>query len=336
MLRFGISATARTFSKCHVLQRDRVITVRPILDIRTAKVAVELTNRCNLRCGMCPMGDLGRDEGDMPWWLVEKVAADLRQEGVRVSWLHEMGEPLLYPRLADAIELFPGCSVSTNVMMLDADYGRELLDTSLRRIRLCVDTINPEVYPQVRRGGRFETVVENIRTFLELSKGHAMQVEIQRMISLQTSQESVRDFEEFFHLARYPQARIIEKTCEGLDTSDETDFHESYYGCFQGYPFRWFVVLADGRVTHCCYDYDGSQSIGDLKNQSVREILTSGASERLMEAFKAQDWQTLPRCGECYKNTSGKAVIYDHLMQLGHKLDKVLPIKQVARKIINR
>ncbi len=310
--------------------------MRPILDIRTAKVAVELTNRCNLRCGMCPMGDLGRPEGDMPWWLVEKVAADLTAEGVRVSWLHEMGEPLLYPRLADAIELFPGCSVSTNVMVLDEDYGRELVATSLRRIRLCVDTINREVYPQVRRGGDFDTVVGNIRTFLEVSKGHDISVEIQRMISLHTSQESIVGFEDFFELDRYPQARVIEKTCEGLDTSDETDFHEAYYGCFQGYPFRWFVVLADGRVTHCCYDYDGSQAIGDMKTQTAREIIASGTVERTMEAFKNKDWETLPRCGECYKNSSGKAVIYDQLLQLGHKLDKVLPVKQFARKIINR
>jgi hypothetical protein len=221
-------------------------------------------------------------------------------------------------------------------MMLDADYGRELVETSLRRIRLCVDTINPEVYPLVRRGGRFDTVVENIRSFLEVSKGSRMQVEIQRMISLHTSQESVAAFEEFFQLADYPNARVIEKTCEGLDTADETEFHEAYYGCFQGYPFRWFVVLADGTVTHCCYDYDGSQPIGDMKTQTVAEILESGVAERYMEAFKAKDWQTLPRCGECFKNSSGKAVIVDQLMQLGHKLDKVLPVKQVARKIINR
>jgi len=310
--------------------------MRPILDIRTAKVAVELTNRCNLRCGMCPMDNLGRPEGDMPWWLVEKVATDFRNEGVRVSWLHEMGEPLLYPRLADAIELFPGASVSTNVMVLDENYGRELVATSLRRIRLCVDTIDPKVYPQVRRGGDFHTVVDNIRTFLDVSKGHDISVEIQRMISLHTSRESVADFEEFFHLDRYPQAWVIEKTCEGLDTSEETEFHDAYYGCFQGYPFRWFVVLADGRVTHCCYDYDGSQAIGNMKEQSVREILTSGTVERTMERFKNRDWDALPRCGECYKNSSGKAVIYDQLLQIGHKLDKVLPVKQVARKIINR
>jgi MoaA/NifB/PqqE/SkfB family radical SAM enzyme len=310
--------------------------VRPILDIRRAKVAVELTNRCNLRCGMCPMGNLGRPEADMPWWLVEKVAADFRENDIRARWLHEMGEPLLYPRLAEAIDLFPGAGVSTNVMMLDADYGRELLASSLERIRLCVDTISPEVYPLVRRGGKHEQVVENIRSFLELSKGHEIKVEIQRMISLHTSSESIRAFEEYFGLDRYPQAYVIEKTCEGLDTSDETDFHEAYYGCFQGYPFRWFVVLADGRVTHCCYDYDGSQTIGDMKTQTVSEILEADTTRRYMDAFKAKDWETLPRCGECYKNSSGKAVVVDQLMQLGHKLEKVLPVKQVARKIINR
>ncbi|TFG38580.1 MAG: hypothetical protein E4H44_03695, partial [Candidatus Aminicenantes bacterium] len=114
--------------------------MRPILDLATAKIGVELTSRCNLRCGMCPMGNLGRPEDDMPWWLVQKVAMDFRANGIRARWLHEMGEPLLYPRLAEAIDLFPGVGVSTNVMMLDAGYGRELLATSLQRIRLCVDT----------------------------------------------------------------------------------------------------------------------------------------------------------------------------------------------------
>ena len=310
--------------------------MRPILDIRTAKVAVELTSRCNLRCGMCPMGNLGRPEDDMPWWLVEKVAADFRDNGIRVRWLHGMGEPLLYPRLAEAVDLFPGAGVSTNVMMLDEGYAHELLASSLQRIRLCIDTINPAVYPTVRRGGDFDTVVTNIRTFLELSRGHDIRVEIQRMVALQTSAESIRAFEEFFELERYPQAKVIEKTCEGLDTSDATDFHESYYGCFQGYPFRWFVVLSDGRVTHCCYDWDGSQPIGNLTDQTVREILAASTIDRYMAAFKQKDWETLPRCGECYKNSSGRAMVIDQLLQIGHKLERVLPVKQVGRRIINR
>lgn len=310
--------------------------MRQILDITSAKVGLELTNRCNLRCGMCPMGSLKRDDSDMPWWLVEKIAADFRDHGITVRWLHEMGEPLLYPRLAEAIELFPGCSVSTNCMALDADYGAELLATSLWRLRLCVDTVNPSVYPHIRHGGNFDTVVANIRSFLAQSRGSDIRVEIQKMVSLQTSNETVRNFEEYFELDRYPQAAVIEKTCEGLDTSDATQLHEAYYGCFQGYPFRWFVVLADGRVTHCCYDYDGDQPIGNLKHQSVQEILAANTVERYLAAFKAKDWDTLPRCGECYKNATGTGVVVDQILQLGHKLDRVLPVKKVARKLINR
>jgi hypothetical protein len=311
-------------------------SMRPLLDIRRAKVAVELTSRCNLRCAMCPMADLQRPLTDMPWDLVERVAADLAANGVKVSWLHEMGEPLLYPRLGDAIELFPDCSVSTNALALDRDHGLALLGTSLRRIRLCVDTVDAEIYPTLRRGGVFEKVASNIRGFLELSRGHDIEVEIQRMITLQTSAETVEDFRRFFDLERFPQARVIEKTCEGLDTSDATELHEGYYGCFQGYPFRWFIVLADGRVTHCCYDANGQQVIGDMRTQTMHEILTSGVVEEYMRAFKSRDWTVLPRCGECYRNSAGKSKVVDQLIQIGHRLDRVLPVKRMARKLINR
>ncbi len=310
--------------------------MRPILDIQTAKVAVELTSRCNLRCNMCPMSNLGRAQTFMEWDLVKKVAEDFAANDIGVRWLHEMGEPLLYPRLAEAIDLFPGCSVSTNVMLLNEERARELLATSLGRIRLCVDTVDAEVYPKIRNGGRFDQVEANLRRFLDISKGHDIKVEIQKMVTSLTAGETVADFERFFGLDRYPQAYVIEKTCEGLDTSQATELHESYYGCFQGYPFRWFIVLADGRVTHCCYDAHGQQIIGDMKTQTVREILDSPVIARYMGAFRAKDWETLPRCGECYANASGKAVFVDTLLKIGHRLDGVLPVKQVARKIFNR
>ncbi len=310
--------------------------MRPILDIRTAKVAVELTSRCNLRCAMCPMSDLGRPLMNMEWALVERIAADFAAEGITVRWLHEMGEPLLYPRLDEAIDLFPGCSVSTNAMLLDESWSRRLLDTSLRRIRLCVDTTDPEVYPVIRTGGDFDRVVANIRRFLELSRGHGMVVEIQKMVTTLTASETVADFERLFDLGRYPQAKVIEKTCEALDTSAETELHQSFYGCFQGYPFRWFVVLADGRVTHCCYDARGQQTIGDMNTQTVREILASPVLEEFMAAFRAKDWSVLPRCGECYAEASGTAVVKDRLVRIGHRLDGVFPVKRIARKLFNR
>ena len=161
------------------------------------------------------------------------------------------------------------------------------------------------------------------------------------VVNIQTSKtvhgmQMPRSFEEFFRLDRYPQAKVIEKTCEPLDTSDETPLHESFYGCFQGYPFRWFIVLSDGRVTHCCYDAHGQQCIGDLKEQTVEEILESVTLEKWMSAFKSRDWETLPRCGECFKHSEGKPPFYDQLIQIGHRLDRVIPLKPLVRRLVNR
>lgn len=306
------------------------------LDIGTAKVGIELTNRCNMRCSMCPLPTLTRATADMPWDLVEKVAADFASNGIQVRWLHEMGEPLLYDRLADAIDLFPGCSVSTNAMALTPEIGERLLNSTLGRLRLCPDTINPTVYPQVRRGGVYDKVVANIKAFLEQAQGASMNIEVQKMVSKLTSDERVEQFEKLYEIDRFPNARIIEKTCEGLDTTDATDLHEEYYGCFQGYPFKWFIVLADGNVTHCCYDSDGLQPIGNMKTQTVEEIVNGKTIDRYMEAFRAKDWETLPRCGECHKNATPSAVLKDQLVQLGHKVERLLPVKAIGRKVFNR
>ena len=129
---------------------------------RRIKVGLELTSKCNLRCGMCPLPVLRRPYEDMAWPLVERAAKEIHGNGFRLKWLHEMGEPLLYSRLDDAIRLFPEASVSTNGLVLTEEVGAKLLASPLTRLRICVDSINPQVYPQLRTGGDFDRLVELI------------------------------------------------------------------------------------------------------------------------------------------------------------------------------
>jgi radical SAM protein with 4Fe4S-binding SPASM domain len=74
-------------------------------------VNVELTSRCNKNCWMCGRRKVDRDHpelalkyGDMDYSLVESIAGQL-PEGIVVQ-LHNNGEPLMYPRLKDALGLF--------------------------------------------------------------------------------------------------------------------------------------------------------------------------------------------------------------------------------------
>lgn len=74
-------------------------------------VNVELTSRCNKECWMCGRRKVDRDfpeialsYGDMDFGLVEKIAVQL-PDNIVVQF-HNNGEPLLYPRFADAVDLF--------------------------------------------------------------------------------------------------------------------------------------------------------------------------------------------------------------------------------------
>ncbi len=272
-----------------------------MLNPNKLRVAVELTSCCNLSCAMCPLRFMERPLEHMPFERLERVHREVRGLGLSVYCLHEMGDPLLYPHLKEALAMFPEAMLSTNAVALRGEIARTVLDSPMRRVRLCVDTVRPEAYPKLRTGGDFARVAENIRAFLEASRGTGIRVEIQKMVSRATRDETRADFIRFFGLERHPHAAVVEKTCEALDTSDATDLHGRYAGCFQGGPFHWLVILANGHVTHCCYDYEGAQAIGHVDAMPLREILESPKLAEIREAFARRRFAGLPRCSECFR-----------------------------------
>lgn len=299
---------------------------------RNIKVGLELTSRCNLRCGMCPLPVLRRPYEDMEWSLVEKAEREIHGLGLKLKWLHEMGEPLLYARIDDAIRLFPEASLSTNGLVLTEQVGEKLLNANLRRLRICVDSVNPEVYPQLRTGGDFEKLVDLTRAFLKQARGRPIRIEIQKMRSRLTQNETIDDFRKLFDLREYRNASVIEKTCEALDVNEETDLHGKFFGCVQGAFFTWIVIFADGRMTHCCYDAHGDQVVGDLKTHSLKEILESERFSSMFRAFQARDLSNLPRCAECFKH-GGESSSFNSLLSRVQALPDLA--KDVVRKVID-
>jgi MoaA/NifB/PqqE/SkfB family radical SAM enzyme len=296
------------------------------------KVGLELTSKCNLRCGMCPLPVLRRPYEDMEWSLVEKAEREIHGNGLRLKWLHEMGEPLLYGRIDDAIRLFPEASLSTNGLVLTPEIGAKLLASPLKRIRICVDSIDPKIYPQVRTGGDFDKLVDLTRKFLVQAKGHPIRIEIQKMRSRLTQDETIDDFRKLFDLRQFRNARVIERTCEALDVNEETDLHGKFYGCVQGAFFTWVVIFADGRVTHCCYDAHGDQVLGDLKTHTLREILESPRFAEMQSAFERRDFSNLPRCGECFKH-GGESHAFNDMLTRVQNLPGIA--KDAVRKVID-
>ena len=68
-------------------------------------------------------------------------------------------------------------------------------------------------------------------------------------------------------------------------------------------------TLVDGRVTVCCRDYDGSLVIGDVRQQSLADILRGDAMRAMQRAHAAHDVSAYALCGTCFivDNRIGRA-----------------------------
>lgn len=132
-------------------------------------VYLELTARCNLKCGWCvQVHEQFRQgyEDDMPFELFREIVAKLK--GVKVLYLCLNGEPLLYDRICDAVavakQYVPSVRFVTNGILLQRDVGRELKKAGLSQLGVSIDSPDRDLMAKIR-GISLETVVNNVTQF---------------------------------------------------------------------------------------------------------------------------------------------------------------------------
>jgi len=73
------------------------------------EINIELTNRCNKNCWICNRWQDKHEKGDMPKYILELISRQMPKN--TIIHFHNNGEPLLYPDIKYATELFnkAGC-----------------------------------------------------------------------------------------------------------------------------------------------------------------------------------------------------------------------------------
>ncbi len=135
-------------------------------------VLIELTTRCNLRCKWCnqanPEWQKKYGHKDMPFADFERIIVQLK--GANRLLLYNIGEPLLYKRIFDAIKLakqyIPEVRLTSNGLLLTPDVAKKLQQAGLDMLHISIDSPDPE-YMQKIRGADLRKIEENIRLFGE-------------------------------------------------------------------------------------------------------------------------------------------------------------------------
>lgn len=139
---------------------------RPISQL--AKVNVELTSRCNLKCRTCIRNAWEETQGDMTSETFARLLESLKNLPSRPDvFFGGFGEPLLMPDIAGMVAKTKAVAgkveLITNGMLLTEQLSRDLSQAGLDTIWFSLDGATPEHYDDVRLGAALPLVLENIK-----------------------------------------------------------------------------------------------------------------------------------------------------------------------------
>ncbi|MBF0518118.1 MAG: radical SAM protein [Nitrospirae bacterium] len=138
-------------------------------------ITADITDNCNLRCPFCPVTHKGlMDNGFMTIETFTKVISFLPYLPAASFYLSSLYEPTLHPELAKLLELIPlqlrkrvlfttnlAANLSDNILIAMSKSG-------IHHINILADTLNPSLYPKLRKGGIFDRFINNLKRLASL------------------------------------------------------------------------------------------------------------------------------------------------------------------------
>jgi len=146
---------------------------------RPRNVQIEVTNRCNMDCSMCPREDLEIELEHMDWDKFVTVVEQLRssEDITLTGW----GEPFLHPRIFDMIALCKEqghrVMITSNGLFTKPAVIEQILDSPLDVLTFSIDSV--EASDNVPLGHNNNSVYENIEAVARQRKKGTLSLRLQ-------------------------------------------------------------------------------------------------------------------------------------------------------------
>jgi radical SAM protein with 4Fe4S-binding SPASM domain len=284
--------------------------------------AIEPTTSCNLRCPECPSGlrSFSRNTGNLKIENFEKYIQEYQKNAVYLT-LYFQGEPYLNAdflqmvSLANQKKLY--VTTSTNAHYLTPEKANETVKSGLDRLIISVDGTTQETYSQYRVGGSLDKVKEGIKNMVDAKREKKSQTPYLILQFLVFAQNE-HQIPEIQQLAKdYGLDELQLKTAQVYDFENGNDLipkdltHSRYSKTDDGkYQLKYHlnnecwkmwhsnVVTWDGNVVPCCFDKDAKYMMGNLHQNSLKEIW-GNSDYQIFRAKLLTDRTQIDICKNC-------------------------------------
>ncbi len=273
---------------------------------------------CNAKCPNCPYtegnSDIRLKYSDAPFVdaaIFKKIAEECGQYG---SFLRITGggEPMMHP--ADMVALIEyarsvGAKVwlNTNGSLMPKEKADRLLACGLDQVEFSVDAADPATYAIVRAGLDWDSLLETVKYMVEERNRRKSSTNI--VVSV-INQDIVRDSMD--QIVKFWLEVGVDEVIKrkfltwgsntGIDadhSADPTPYLDKTEGEPCPYPFHRLNIDSRGKVEVCGFDITGRTNLGNVRDQSIREIWTGPMFEWWRAKHAARQGGDIPLCREC-------------------------------------
>lgn len=289
-------------------------------------ISIEPTTSCNLRCPECPSGlrSFTRPTGMLKQDLFEKVIDELSPTLAYLIFYFQ-GEPYLHPQLLEMIRYASQKKIytatSTNAHYLNDETARKTVESGLDRMIISIDGVDQETYSSYRVGGKLSKVIDGTKNIIKWKrelKSKTPHVIFQFLV-VRPNESQIEDV---YQLAdKLGVDEVALKTAQIYDYKNGSDLipvNEKYSRYKKkddgSYDIKnsllnhcwkmWHscVITWDGKVVPCCFDKDAHFVLGDLKEQSFKEIWNQKKYQSFRQSL-LRSREEIEICKNCTEGT---------------------------------
>jgi MoaA/NifB/PqqE/SkfB family radical SAM enzyme len=268
------------------------------------QIVIEPNNVCNLACIMCPYPDMERPKATMPLDLFQSIVDQAKEMGCLEVGLQQYNEPytdkLLFDRIRHVRAHGMHCYYYSNgTLLLQNDNIAKTLADPPNLICFSLDGFTKETFEKIRvKGDRDKTYAGIEALYHERNRRGMTEPRIEIFFTLlEENRHELHEFQEYW------KNRADFVSIFPVDARKDERFVKLDYQKLKAYPCfnqAEIIVLSNGTLALCCFDVNGGFEIGDLRHQTLREIISGRKFRGILESHFQRHGQP-EMCLKCSK-----------------------------------